>query len=122
MAVGWGRGASEYRPGIFTKQCFVEHGEGCRADVYYALSQEIERLNKERIAIGEEPFRRPNYSSFARYFHWFKLLDLIERVDKQEPAIYDFLKPRQFYQLTAKGQVEEEGWLDPISIRHPELR
>ena len=97
-AVGWGRGASEYRPGLFTKQYFVEHGEACCADIYYALSQELERLNKERIEIGEKPIRRPNYSSFARYFHWFKLLGLIERTDRQEAAIYGFLEQRQFYQ------------------------
>jgi hypothetical protein len=121
IAVGWGRGASEYRPGLFTKQYFVEHGEACCADVYYALSQEIERLNKERIEIGEKPLRRPNYSSFARYFHWFVLLDLIEHVDRREPAIYDFLKPRQFYRLTAKGEAEEEAWQDPVRAAHPEF-
>ena len=47
MSVSWGRGASEYRPGLFTKQYFVEHEEGCCADIYYSLSREIERLNKE---------------------------------------------------------------------------
>jgi len=119
MATGWGRGASEYRPGIFTKQYFVEHGEACCAGIYFALSQEIERLNKERIEIGEKPLRRPNYSSFARYFHWFLILSLIERTDRQEPAIYDFLKPRQFYRLTAKGQAEEGGWADPLRTLHP---
>jgi hypothetical protein len=122
VAVGWGRGGSAYRPGLFTKQYFVEHGEACCADIYYALSQEIERLNKERVEIGEKPLRRPNYSSFARYFHWFKLLGFIEPIERQEPSIYDFLEQRQFYQLTAKGQAEEQGWLDPISVRHPELR
>jgi hypothetical protein len=121
IAVGWGRAGSQYRPGLFTKQYFVEHGEACCADVYYALSQEIERLNKERIEIGEKPLRRPNYSSFARYFHWFVLLDLIEHVDRREPAIYDFLKPRQFYRLTAKGEAEEEAWQDPVRAAHPEF-
>ena len=66
MAVGWGRAGSLYRPGLFTKQYFEKHGEACAADIYYALSQEIERLNKERVEIGEKPFRRPNYSSFSR--------------------------------------------------------
>ncbi|MBA7682480.1 hypothetical protein ES703_90830 [subsurface metagenome] len=121
IAVGWGRGASEYRPGLFTKQYFEEHGEACCADIYYALSREIERLNKERVEMGEKPFRRPNYSSFARYFHWFVLLDLIERVDRKEPAIYDFLKPRQFYRVTAKGASEEEAWQDPVRAAHPEF-
>lgn len=119
ITIPWGRGASEYRPGLFTKQYFENYGEACCADIYYALSQEIERLNRERIEIGEKPLRRPNYSSFARYFHWFKLLDLIERVSKQEPAIYNFLKPRQFYRLTAKGESEEEGWADPVRTLHP---
>jgi len=121
MAVGWGRGGSAYRPGLFTKQYFVEHGEACCADVFYSLGQEIERLNKERIGIGEKPFRRPNYSSFARYFHWFKLLGLIERTDRQEAAIYGFLERRQFYQLTAKGASEEEAWQDPVRAAHPEF-
>jgi hypothetical protein len=121
MAVPWGRGASEYRPGIFTKQYFEKHGEACAADIYYAISQEIERLNKERIQIGERPFRRPNYSSFAKYFHWFKLLGLIEPVDRREPAIYDFLEQRQFYRLTDKGRAEEVAWQDPVRAVHPEL-
>jgi len=122
MAVGWGRGASEYRPGLFTKQYFEKHVEGCCADIYYALSREIERLNKERIEIGEKPLRRPNYSSFARYFHWFKLLGLIESTDKREAAIYNFLQQRQFYQLTTKGKAEERAWEDPIAAIHPEVR
>ena len=117
----WGRGASLYRPGLFTKKYFVEHGEDCCADVYYALSQEIERLNKERIEIGEKPFRRPNYSSFSRYFHWFLILGLIERTDKRQSAIYDFLEKRVFYRLTEKGKAEEEAWQDPVRAAHPEF-
>ena len=122
MAVGWGRGASEYRPGLFTKKYIEKHGESSCADVFNALKEDLMRINRERVGIGDRPIRGGTYNSFAKYWHWFKLLDLIERVDKQEPAIFDFLKPRQFYQLTTKGQVEEKGWLDPISIRHPELR
>ena len=117
----WGRGASEYRPGLFTKQYFEKHGEACAADIYYALSLEIERLNKERIEIGERPLQRPNYSSFSRYFHWFLILRLIERTDKREPAIYDFLQKRVFYRLTDKGKVEEEAWQDPVRAAHPEF-
>ena len=114
----WGRGASEYRPGLFTKRYLEEHGEACAADIYYALSQEIERLNKERIEIDEKPFQRPNYSSFARYFHWFLILGFIERTDKRERAIYDFLKKRVFYKLTAKGASEVQGWADPVRTLH----
>ena len=122
IAVGWGRGASEYRPGLFTKQYFVEHGEVCAADIYRAMSEQIERLNKERIEIGEKPFRRPNYSSFSRYFHWFLILGLIERTDQRESAIYDFLQKRVFYKLTQKGKAEEEAWQDPVRAVHPEFR
>jgi len=118
----WGRGASEYRPGIFTKRFFVEHDEACAADIYYALSEEIERLNAARAEIEEAPFRRPNYSSFSRYFHWFLILGLIERTDKKEPAIYVFLQERVFYRMTAKGKAEVTAWEDPISVRHPEFR
>jgi len=121
IAVGWGRGASEYRPGLFTKRYLEEHGEACCADIYYALSEEIERINKERIEVGDKPFRRPNYSSFARYFHWFKLLGLVEPVERKEPAIYDFLEQRQFYCLTDKGKVEEEAWRDPVRAARPEF-
>jgi len=118
----WGRGASEYRPGIFTKRFFVEHDEACAADIYYALSEEIERLNAARAEIEEAPFRRPNYSSFSRYFHWFLILGLIERTDKKEPAIYGFLQERVFYRMTDKGKAEVTAWEDPISVRHPEFR
>ena len=102
----WGRGASDYRPGLFTKRYFEEHGEACAADIYYGLSREIERLNEGRIEVGEKPFQRPNYSSFAKYFHWFKLLGLVEPVDRREPAIYDFLEERVFYRLTDKGKAK----------------
>ena len=117
----WGRGASLYRPGLFTKKYFEKHGEACCADVYYGLSEELERLNKERIEIGEAAFRRPNYSSFAKYFHWFKLLELIEPVDRREPAIYAFLEERVFYRLTDKGKAEVSAWEDPVRAAHPEF-
>ena len=122
ITIPWGRGASEYRPGLFTKQYFEKHGEACAADIYYALSQEIERLSKERIEIGEKRFERPNYSSFSRYFHWFLILGLIERTDRRESAIYDFLEKRVFYRLTNKGKAEKEAWQDPIAVAHPEFR
>jgi len=121
ITIPWGRGASEYRPGLFTKQYFEKHGEACAADIYYALSREIERLNKERIEVGEQPLRRPNYSSFSRYFHWFLILGLIERTDKREPAIYDFLQKRVFYRLTEKGKAETRAWEDPVRTLHPEF-
>ena len=121
IGIPWGRGASEYRPGLFTKQYFEKHGEACAADVYRALSEEIERLNEERGEIGEKPFRRPNYSSFSRYFHWFLILGLTERADRREPAMYDFLQKRVFYRLTNKGKVEWEAWQDPVRAAHPEF-
>ena len=122
ITIPWGRGASEYRPGLFTKQYFVEHGEACAADIYRAMSEELERLNNERIEIGEKPFRRPNYSSFSRYFWWFVLLGLIEPVDKYEAVIYPFLRQRHFYRLTNRGKTEVRAWEDPIMVAHPEFR
>lgn len=122
MTIPWGRAASEHRPGLFTKQYFEKHGEACAADIYRALSEEIERLNKERIEIGEKRFRRPNYSSFSRYMHWFAILGLVERTDKREPAIYGFLQKRVFYRLTSKGKTEMKAWEDPIMATHPEFR
>lgn len=121
ITIPWGRGASEYRPGVFTKQYFAKHGEACAADIYYSLSREIERLNEERMKIGEKPFERPNYSSFSRYFHWFLILGLIERTDKREPAIYHFLEKRVFYKLTDKGKAEVRAWEDPVRAAHPEF-
>jgi hypothetical protein len=118
----WGRGASEYRPGLFTKQYFVEHGnQACAADVFYALREQLGRMNKERIAIGEKPIRGCTYNSFAKYWHWFKLLELIEPIDSREPAIYGFLKERQFYRLTDKGKLEARAWGDPVRVAHPEF-
>jgi len=118
----WGRGASPYRPGLFTKQYFEKHGEACVADIYHALSENIEKLNEERTGIGEKPLRRPNYSSFSRYLHWFAILKLIERTDKREPAIYSFLKQRVFYRLTKEGKVKVKDWEDPIRVTHPKFR
>jgi hypothetical protein len=106
---------------LFTKKYFEKHGEAYAADIYYALSEEIERLNKERIEIREKPFQRPNYSSFSRYFHWFPILKLVERTDRREPAIYDFLEERVFYRLTDKGKAEVSAWEDPARAAHPEF-
>jgi len=118
----WGRGASEWRPGLLLKKHFEEHPESCCADAYYSLSQQLETINRERAEIGEARFKRPNYSSFSRYFWWFVLLGLIEPVDRYEAAIHPFLRQRHFYRLTDKGRTEEQAWQDPISVRHPELR
>ena len=117
ITIPWGMAASEYRPGLFTKQYFEKHGQACCADICYTLSQEIEHLSKERIQIGG----RPNYSSFAKYFHWFKLLGLIEPVNRREPAMYSFLEERQFYRLTPKGEAEVKAWEDPVRAAHPEF-
>ena len=122
VAVPWGRSASGYRPGLFIRQYFGKHKEVCAADIYRALSEEIERLNIERVQIEEKPIRRPNYSSFNRYMHWFAILKLIERTDKREPAIYNFLQQRVFYRLTSKGKSETKAWQDPIAATHPEFR
>ena len=121
-AVYWGRAASEYRPGLFIKQYFTEHGDACAADIYRALTENIEKLNQERVEIDEKPLRRPNYSSFNRYMHWFTILGLIERTGKLEPAIYSFLEKRVLYRLTAKGTAEVRAWEDPIAATHPEFR
>ena len=103
----WGRGASLYRPGLFTKKYFEKHGEACCADVFYALKENLGRINRERLEIHEEPIRGGTYNSFAKYWHWFKLLGLIESVDREEPGIYGFLEKRQFYRLTDRGRIEE---------------
>lgn len=121
VSVPWGRAASEYRPGLFTKQYFVNHGEACCADIFHALSEELERINKERLEIGESPIRGGTYNSFAKYWHWFKLLGLIEPVNRQEASIYPFLEARTFFRLTEKGKAEE-GWQDPVRARHPEFQ
>jgi len=117
----WGRGASAWRPGLLIKKHFEEHSESCCADAYYSLGQQLETLNRERVEIGEAPFRRPNYSSFSRYFHWFLILGLIERTDRRERAIYDFLEERVFYRLTDKGKAEVRAWGDPLRAAHPEF-
>ncbi len=120
--VGWGRGASEYRPGLFTKQYFEKNVEACCANVFYALKEDLRRINRERAEINEGPIRGGTYNSFAKYWHWFKLLGLIEPVNRAEPAIYGFLEQRQFYRLTNKGRVEKEAWRDPVRTKHPEFR
>ena len=122
ITIPWGRGASEHRPGLFTKHYLMEHREACAADVFYALRENLERINRLRIEIGEKPIRGCTYNSFAKYWHWFKLLELIEPVDRREPSIYDFLEERLFYRLTDKGRAEVRAWEDPIMVAHPEFR
>jgi len=122
IAIPWGRAASEHRPGLFTKQYLTEHGEACAADIFYTLRQNLERINKSRIEIGEKPIRGCTYNSFAKYWHWFKLLEFIEPVDRTETPIYGFLEERVFYRLTDKGKAEVRAWEDPIAVAHPEFR
>ncbi len=120
-SVGWGRGASEYRPGLFTKQYFEKNVEACCADVFYALREDLERINKERVELGDRPIRGCTYNSYSKYWHWFKLLGLVELIDRREPAIYDFLEERVFYRLTDRGKAEEQAWQDPVRAAHPEF-
>jgi len=117
----WGRGASLFRPGIFAKRYLEEHGEACCADIFHALKENLERINKERVEIGDKPIRGGTYNSFAKYWHWFKLLDLIEPVGRGEASIYDFLEERVFYRLTVKGKAELRAWEDPVRTIHPEF-
>jgi hypothetical protein len=114
VVVPWGRASSQYRPGLFSIDYFLKHDEGCAAEIYSSLSEFIENLNVERIYIGETPIRRPNYSSFSRYFHYFLILGLIERTGRQEPAAYPFLKKKVFYRLTRRGRTELRPWQDPV--------
>jgi len=122
VTIPWGRGASEHRPGLFAKAYLLEHGEACAADIFYALRENLEGINKMRIEIGEKPIRGCTYNSFAKYWHWFKLLGLIELVDRREAPVYDFLEERVFYHLTDKGKAEVRAWEDPIAVSHPEFR
>jgi len=117
----WGRGASEYRPGLFAKAYLLEHREACAADVFYGLRENLAGINKMRIETGEKPIRGCTYNSFAKYWHWFKLLGLIEPVDRREPAVYDFLQERVFYRLMDKGKAEVRAWEDPVRTAHPEF-
>jgi hypothetical protein len=121
----WGRSASDYRPGLFIHGYLSKYPKASVSDIYKGLSEEIIRLNEKRAETEPPrppPLRRPNYSSFARYFHWFKMLGLVRRTVKTEPAIYDFLQARVFYTLTPQGQAETEAWRDPIAKTHPEFR
>lgn len=129
--VDWGRAASEYRPGRFIKEYLDEHGEASMADIYRGLAERIIELNEERAIVEEPPLRRPNYTSFATYFHWFKLLGLVESTGRYEPAFshkpelidtYHFLLPKHFYRLTPEGRAEVMAWEDPLGAVHPEHR
>jgi len=122
MSVSWGRGASEHRPGLFAKDYLLKYPESSCADVFSALRENLRRMNQLRVETGERPIKGPTYNSFAKYWHWFKLLGLIEPVGRREPAIYDFLEERQFYRLTEKGKAEVRAWEDPILVAHPEFR
>ena len=118
----WGRGASLHRPGLFTKKYFEKHGEACAADVFSALREELKRINEERIEIGDKPIRGCTYNSFAKYWHWFKLLGLIQSTGETGAAVYDFLEKKRFFRMTEKGKIEVKAWGDPLAVAHPEFR
>lgn len=121
MAVPWGRAASEHRPGIFTRDYLMRYPESSCADVFRALRENLEAINRERIDIGERPIRGCTYNSFAKYWHWFKLLGLIEPANRTESSIYDFLEEKVFFRLTDRGRGEVRAWEDPVRAAHPEL-
>ena len=121
MAVPWGRAASEHRPGIFTRDYLMQYPESSCADVFRALRENLKSINRERIEIGEKPIRGCTYNSFAKYWHWFKLLGLIEPANRTEPSIYDFLEEKVFYCLTDRGRGEVRAWENPIRAAHPEF-
>jgi hypothetical protein len=121
MAVPWGRAGSEHRPGVFIKGYLMQHPESSCADIFYALRENLHRINQLRVEAGERPIRGCTYNSFAKYWHWFKLLGLIEPTNKQAPSIYSFLKEKRFYRLTDKGRTEEKAWQDPVRKAHPEF-
>jgi len=75
-------------------------------DVFYALREDLERINKERVEMGNRPIRGCSYNSYSKYWHWFKLLGLVEPTDRREPAIYDFLEEKHFYRSSDKGKTE----------------
>jgi hypothetical protein len=122
ITIPWGRGASDYRPGLFTKQYFEKHGDICAADVFSALREELREINRVRSEIGEKPIRGCTYNSFAKYWHWFKILGLIESTGRTGTAIYDFLEKKRFFRMTDKGKIEVKAWEDPIMVAHPEFR
>ena len=122
MTIPWGRAASEHRPGLFTKQYLMEHGEACAADIFYALRENLERINNERIEIKEKPIRGGTYNSYAKYFFWYIMMGLVEPTGRHEAAIYNFLEERHFYRLTDKGKAEVRAWEDPVVVAHPEFR
>ena len=122
VTVPWGRSASEFRPGIFAKQYLTEHDEASASQVFSALKETLSQVNQERIEIGDKPIRGCTYNSFAKYWHWFKILGLIEHTSHTAPAIYDFLVKKRFYRMTERGKNEVRAWEDPISATHPEFR
>ncbi len=119
--IPWGRGGSAYRPGLFVKQYFLTDPVICCADAFRALKDDLKRMNQERIEIGDSPIRGCTYNSFAKYWHWFKLLGLIEPVNRREKSVYPFLQDRVFFRLTDKGKTEIKMWQDPVRSAHPEF-
>jgi len=122
MTIPWGRAASEHRPGLFTEQYLMAHKEACAAEIFQALRENLERLNRLRIETGDKPIRGCTYNSYAKYFFWFVMMGLVEPTGRREPSVYGFLKDKRFYRLTDKGRTEVRAWEDPIAVVHPEFR
>ena len=106
---------------------------GCGNKVDQATREKVEQRRQRVIPVEPDtlrlpdeylqwrrkfPYRGPLVFPFTRQRGW----QLIERTDKREPAIYDFLQKRVFYRLTDEGKAEVSAWEDPITAVHPEFR
>lgn len=110
------------RLGLFVKQKLLEAGRrGTTASDLYRLSlQEPSRMRK----VGS------TYSSFSRFFHWFKALKFVELTGREEVSVQRgatdggvLLAPRRYYRITAKGRrAPDEAWADPIGAVHPQWK
>jgi len=103
-----------------------EEKSACQGNYPPGPPRKYFRLTRAGREAGDAAWSNPQVTLIAEVIkltleeRYARLLDLIEPTDRQA-AIYDFLQPRHYYRLTARGEAEEEAWKGPIAAVHPEV-
>lgn len=118
-----GRAASLVRPGPHIRIRLRDEGPLSPSDLH--RSYDFACAGTKITRASRKASFHPRYQSFLRYIHLFKQLGLIEpvmvgrgrtRTYREEEAMYPYLAPRHFYQLTDRGLAlgnDSEFWSNP---------
>lgn len=104
-----------YPLGLFIKHQITVDGEACPYDIYRRVREIGKQYEGLRII-------RYGYQNIRNYFYWLKSLGYITfkrseltRIEERKVTLAE----KRYYELTAKGRREEEGWFNPRRTLYP---